>query len=93
MKLMFYEYRPPTRKKPKSSTSDDIEVEILKELRKGQSLDEDELFGQSVGATLKKMTDQQKALAKMKIQQVMYEIQYCPVQPTSFYAGSDSSIY
>ena len=44
--------------------------------------DEDDLFGQSIGASLKKMAPQQKALAKMKIQPLMYEIQYCNVQPT-----------
>ena len=55
-------------------------MEILKELRKEEATpsapDEDDLFGQSVGASLKKMSDQHKALAKMKIQQLLYEIQY-----------------
>lgn len=51
------------------------------------ALDEDDLFGRSIGASLKKMTDQQKALAKMKIQRLMYETKYCP-SPLS-----DSSLY
>ena len=63
-----------------SSTPDDIEREILKELCKEQATplppDEDDLFGQSIGATLKTMSAQQKALAKLRIQQVMYDTQY-----------------
>jgi len=37
--------------------------------------DEDELFGLSLGEFLKKMPMHQKALAIMKIQQIMYEMQ------------------
>lgn len=41
------------------------------------SNDEDELFGQSVGESLKKMSEQEKSLAKMRIQQTLYEVRYC----------------
>lgn len=40
------------------------------------------------------MTDQQKALAKIKIQQVVYEVQYCNTQPaSSYYPPSENSLY
>ena len=72
----------------RSSTPDDIQREILKELHKEQATplppDEDDLFGQSIGATLKTMSAQQKALAKLWIQQVMYDTQYGNVQSTPY---------
>ena len=48
--------------KRSSSTTDDINREILKVLQKdtdttAPSNDEDELFGQSIGESLKKMSD------------------------------------
>ena len=76
----------------RSSTPDDIEREILKELRKEQATplppDEDDLFGQSIGATLKTMSAQQKALAKLRIQQVMYDTQYGTVQSTPYHCNN-----
>lgn len=57
-----------------------ISDEILKELQKEKPTplvpDEDDLFGQTIIASLKKLSGQQKALAKVKIQQVLYEVQY-----------------
>lgn len=38
--------------------------------------DEDNLFCRSVCASLKRLTHQQKALAKIRIQQVMYEVEF-----------------
>ena len=76
----------------KCSFPDDIEGEILKELRKEQAIplppDEDDLFGQSIGATLKTMSVQQKALAKLRIQQVMYDTQYGTVQSSPYHCNS-----
>ena len=69
--------------------------EILKQLNREQTPslppDEDGFFGRSIGATLKTMSPQQKALAKMRIQQVMYEVQYCSVEPPNFYPPTESS--
>ena len=76
MYIYFFSQRK-RRKRPLSP--DDLEREILAELKRDapQERDEDDLFGLSVGASLKKMTPQQKALAKVQIQKVMFEIQYC----------------
>jgi len=41
-----------------------------------QEPDADELFGQSVGKELKELTDYQKSLAKLRIQQVLHEIRW-----------------
>lgn len=38
--------------------------------------DEDNLFCRSVCASLKRLSYQQKALAKIRIQQVMYEVEF-----------------
>ena len=93
-------HRPPRPKKTKKSSTptEDLELEILKELRRNQSdaPDEDDLFGQSIAATLKKFNAQQKALVKMRIQQLLYEVQFCPPQPPpptssqQFYPHTDS---
>lgn len=53
-----------------------LEREILKELKREEDMDEDLLFGSSIGATLKTFIPKKKALAKMRIQQVLYEIQF-----------------
>ncbi len=41
-----------------------------------QEPDEDDLFGQCIGKQLKKLNEFQKSLAKIKIQQVIHEIQW-----------------
>lgn len=94
--LCFHICRPPSFKKRKSSSTQeyDIDKEILEELRREQTVskpDEDELFGQSIGATLKTMTPQQKSLAKVRIQQVMYETQYSSVQPCQYYPSDNTA--
>ena len=50
-------------------------------------------LAKALGNPLKKMTPQQKALAEMKIQQLMYEIHYCNVQPTPYFPLSDNPMY
>ena len=86
MYLKLLHRHPPQKKLKRPSTPDANERIFVQELCKEQAAsllpDEDDLFGQCIGASLKKMPDQQKALAKMKIQQLLYEIQYCNVQPT-----------
>ena len=53
------------------STSDFINTAS----KKGEA-DEDDLFGQSIGKELKKLTEYQKSLAKIKIQQVLHEVRW-----------------
>ena len=59
------------------SLADDILKELQREKTAPLVPDEDELFGQTIIASLKKLSGQQKALAKVKIQQVLYEVEYC----------------
>ena len=79
-------HRTPLCKKRKRSltTVDELELEILRELKQSKSetasADEDDLFGQSIAATLKKLPPQQKALAKVKMQNLLYEVQFCTPQ-------------
>ena len=53
--------------------------------------DDDFAFGRSVALTLKKLQLQQKSLAKIKIQQILHEVEFPqppPVYPTpNFYSG------
>ena len=85
---------PPRKKFKRQVSPDEIDRAILKELQKEEKDDEDLLFSQSIGVSLKKMTDQQKALVKMKISQLMYEIQYCNEAPnTPYYPPSDTPMY
>ena len=75
--------------------SDDIEVEILRQLSACDTgmadADEDALFGQSIAATLRKMESQNKAFSKIKLQQVLYEQQFQNIsgsQPSTGYSSS-----
>ena len=66
------------------ASSDELDLEILKQLKsmdKEQNQEEEELYARSVAMTLQLMNPEQKALAKMKIQQVLYETQYSFPQP------------
>ena len=93
---LFLSLHSPRKRVRRPATPDyDLEKEILKELKKDPvPADEDDLFGQSVGASLK-MSAQQKCLAKLKIQQVMYDIQYCDsnMQSASYFPPSDNPMY
>ena len=61
-------------------------MEILKQLKaidkeeNDRELDEEGFYAQSVASTLRTMTPQQKALAKIKIQQILYETHNCMSQ-------------
>ncbi|PNF20039.1 hypothetical protein B7P43_G05810, partial [Cryptotermes secundus] len=48
-----------------------------------QSPDEDELFCLSVAASLRRFSPQKKALAKLRIQQVMYDVEFLNQVPTN----------
>jgi hypothetical protein len=45
--------------------------------------DEDELFCLSVAASLRRFSPQKKALAKLRIQQVMYDVEFLNQVPTN----------
>ena len=73
------------------SHADEVDVEILKQLKAmdnkkepDHELDEESVYAQSVAVTLRKMTPEQRGMAKIKIQQILYDIQYC-MPPQSFY--------
>ena len=70
---------PPPSKKRKSIRGDSIDDSILKRLinvQERQKQDEDQLFGLQVAATLRRLTNRQKADAKLKIQQVLLEVEF-----------------
>ena len=41
-----------------------------------QEPDADEIFGKTIGKELKELTDYQKSLTKLRIQQVLYEMRW-----------------
>ena len=72
--------------------ADVFELEILRQLKETapsttsteiENTDEDFAFGKTIALTLKRLQPQQKSLAKMKIQQLLYEIEFHP--PLSSY--------
>ena len=73
---------PKKAKRPKNdSDSSEFLMRVLKNTNEfissasqKEELDEDDLFGQSVGKQLKNLNPYQKSLAKLKIQQVMHEV-------------------
>ena len=68
--------------------ADPIEIEILKQLKESRlsrsdydtSNDKEFSFGRMILLTLKRFHPQQKARAKIKIQQLLYEIEF-PISP------------
>ena len=77
--------RPPTpgvnpklagkRRKPRDEVSEQI-IKYLDAKNKMPEKSEEQVFGLSIIPTLKRMTDQQKGLAKLCIQQVLYDIEF-----------------
>ena len=97
MMVVFHNYILSVRnrigKKRKAHTeSDKVDLEILRQLRdldrKDPELepDKEDLYARSMAGSLRKMTPEQRALAKMKIQQILYETQYC--MPQAPYPGT-----
>ena len=80
----------PMSKFNKKSTSQELETEVLNKSlvllesatnRKGQAEDAEEIFGRHVAESLKSITEQRsRELAKLKIQQVLFEAQFGGVQ-------------
>jgi uncharacterized protein YwgA len=56
-------------------SSEDTQHDLNADPKK-QAPDEDELFCLSVAASLKRFSPQKKALAKLRIQQVMYDVEF-----------------
>ena len=82
----------PPSKKMKDSNDDEIEVMILKSLKDMQERrvqrnmeDEEELFGRQIAATLRRLSNRQKASAKLSIQKVLIDVEFPedPDPPTS----------
>lgn len=82
------------RKRICVAPADEIELEILHQLKglekSEKEIDEEDQYSRSVVATLRNMSSEQRALAKIKIQQVLYEIQYC--MPPASLTGTYSPI-
>ena len=83
----FSESAVPKKAKRSKTEKDSGETQYLMEVLQGTNefmssiakkgdLDEDDLFGQSIGMELKKLSEYKKSLAKMKIQQAMHEVQF-----------------
>lgn len=71
------------QRKNDGNSSDDPLLKALQEsndfismARQKAEPDEDDLFGQSIGKQLKNFNEYQRSLAKLKIQQVMYEVRW-----------------
>ena len=82
--------QPEKRKRPAKATKVGsyfpISMRLLSALDKEDSVDRndsDVAFCMSLVATFKKFDQKQKSLAQMKIQQLMYEIEFPPMQPSN----------
>ncbi|XP_064398342.1 uncharacterized protein LOC135344968 isoform X3 [Halichondria panicea] len=70
---------PPTKRKrrPEANKTSEILLKILSEVsNKEKELDEEALFALQVAANLRRLSSRQKATAKIKIQQVLLEIEF-----------------
>ena len=80
---MMWGYR---RKKKKISKDDEIGECIMQSLKsieenrralaQNQEEDEDQLFGRHIAVTLCRLTSRQKAMAKLRIQQVLIDVEF-----------------
>lgn len=71
----------------------EFERQVLDELRKAPEPtkpDEDDMFGHMIAATLKKLTSQQSSFAKLKMQQLLYDLQF---SPNTLYFSQQESLY
>ena len=68
--------------------ADEVDLQILQNLKEMQQnvSEEEELFGKSVAASIRNMPPEQRAMAKIRIQQVLYDIQFqSPSAPYPYY--------
>ena len=68
---------PPSKRK-KARTEDDIEEVLVRNLKhlEERADDEEELFGKTVAATLRRFSLRQRAVAKMRIQTMLLDIEF-----------------
>ncbi|XP_065835472.1 transcription factor Adf-1-like isoform X1 [Oscarella lobularis] len=65
------------RKRRKQSASNEVDLEIIRQLQKTERVDdENDLFGQSVGSSIRRLNPRKRALAKIRIQEVLYQIEF-----------------
>jgi hypothetical protein len=64
------------RWKPKDAVSEHILNYLDNKSKTSEEKSDEESFALSIIPTLKRMTDQQKGLAKLHIQQTLYEIEF-----------------
>jgi hypothetical protein len=64
------------RRKPRDAVSEQILNYLDKKSKSSAEKSDEESFALSIIPSLKRLTDQQKALAKLRIQQTLYEIEY-----------------
>ena len=80
--------------KKRKAEEDPIEMEILSQLKKTCEVpnteDEDTSFGKFIALSIKKLDPKSKALAKIKIQQLLYDMEFQP-SPEQFSNGSSPS--
>ena len=83
------EKQPPLKKR-RSTIDDNIDemlITSIKNLRERQQdkqkrqLDEETHFGLQVAETLRRFSSKQKALAKLQIDQVLFNVEFPPEQP------------
>ena len=68
--------------KKRKCEADEVDLEILRHLKSEQ--DEASLYGLSVAERLRKFSPDQVSLARLKIEQVLYEIQYPPLSSYNY---------
>lgn len=70
----------PRKKKSKADEVDELLVKSLHSLQENKKstrdLDEEGHYGEQIAATLRRFTVRQKALAKMKIQELLFNIEF-----------------
>ena len=69
-----YSSQEPKAKKRKTKM-DDATLKTLHE-RQQRSLDEEELFGSHIAAILRRFSKKQKAIAKLRIQEVLVDVEF-----------------
>lgn len=71
--------RQSVTKKRKTSSMDQAIMKCLKHLDEKQpprTLDEEELFGMHIAAVLRRLTNRQKSMARLKIEQVLTDVEF-----------------
>ena len=89
---MDFEPPPPKKRKKGNRGNDDLDELLIKNMQHMQQRidDEDAMFGRQVAATLRRLTNRQKAIAKLRIHGVLLDTefpeQFTP-QPSTLYSS------